>query len=805
MDRPFPIKDEDKYDMISMEIDKKKCENMGKLRQQQLIMEKWQQWEQELSQNKYIKNEAELLSAIKFLDENADSALASELLTIASLSRINKYKQDSLSLAWLKKANQLNENNERAAELLGHFEWRKKAGVLDVLVFPPLRETDNRQAKKKTSEQFLLICQQFLDHADAERDHLQSGKENAQKRKDLSLQKVHEKMILLLEEVIEETALLLKASEEYDQSIAGVFYTSTYYSDMKKHLDRIEDLKKEWTNIFREEKEDTIVEITPLEELEGMIGLVHVKKRVNDYYRFLSYQKERKALGFQVKDEMSLNMVLTGNPGTGKTTIARLLAKIYHELGVLPREDVVEADRSQLVGSFVGQTEENVRVIVEKSLGGVLFIDEAYSLKRDGQTGNDYGQTAIDSLVSLMTGPEYGGKFAVILAGYPDEMRQFLDANPGLRSRFPQSNHIQLPDYSNAELIGIAEKLAKDNDYVMTDEAKLELGNRIDKERVDDTFGNARTVQDLVLGAIFKKGSQFSKDKHILTYTLLEKEDFEKSEQEKTSNPREQLNQLIGLESIKNEVKILISFVQMQQMRREKGLPVVPIQLHSVFTGNPGTGKTTVAKIFAELLKECGMLKRGHLVVTSRADFVAGYVGQTAIKTKKMIREALGGVLFIDEAYSLLSASQGDFGKEVVNTLVDEMTKHNENLVVILAGYPKEMDELLKSNPGLKSRFKKFFHFSDYSNEELLQIIINYALYFQYQISPEAQAYLKKTLSKMTINGNGRFATNVTDEAIQSQALRLMTEEKESNPFENVNYLEKVDFETAISRIGKGE
>ncbi|MFE8694965.1 AAA family ATPase [Cytobacillus sp. FJAT-53684] len=778
---------------------------MDKQRQHQSIIEKWQIWEKELSQNKYINNEAELLSTIKSLDENVDHKLVSELLTIASLSRMNKLKQDSLSLAWLKKSHQLNPNNERASELLAQFEWKKKVGVFEGLTFPPLRETDNRQAKKKTSEQFLLICQQFLDHADVERDQLQKGKESARKRNDLSLQQVHEKMILLLEEVIEETALLLKASEEYDQSIAGVFYTSTYYSDMKKHLDRIDALKKEWAQLFLDEKEETELDLNPLEELENMIGLEHVKKRVNDYYRFLTYQKERKNLGFQVKDEMSLNMVLTGNPGTGKTTIARLLAKIYHKLGVLPREEVVEADRSQLVGAFVGQTEENVRLMVEKALGGVLFIDEAYSLKREGQTGNDYGQTAIDTLVSLMTGPEYSGKFAVILAGYPDEMRQFLDANPGLRSRFPHSNHIQLPNYSNAELIQIAEKLATDNDYVMTEDAKQELEKRLEKERVDDTFGNARTVHDLILDAIFKKGAQFSKEKPILTYTLLDKEDFEEDVQEKALNPREQLEQLIGLESIKSEVNILISFVKIQQIRREKGLPVVPIQLHSVFTGNPGTGKTTVAKIYAELLKECGMLKRGHLVVTSRADFVAGYVGQTAIKTKKMIREALGGVLFIDEAYSLLSATQGDFGKEVVNTLVDEMTKHNENLVVILAGYPKEMNELLMSNPGLKSRFKKFFQFNDYSNEELLQIIMNYATLYQYKLTSEALTFLKESLAKLTINGNGRFATNVTDEAIQFQATRLMREENEVNRLEKVNYLEKADFEAAIFRIGKGE
>ena len=247
----------------------------------------------------------------------------------------------------------------------------------------------------------------------------------------------------------------------------------------------------------------------------------------------------------------------------------------------------------------------------------------------------------------------------------------------------------------------------------------------------------------------------------------------------------EQLNALIGLSSVKEEIKALASFVKVQKMREKKGMKTSPISYHCVFTGNPGTGKTTVARIVSEIYKELGILKKGHLVETDRSGLVAEYVGQTAVKTNKIIDSALDGILFIDEAYSLVDGGSSDYGKEAIATLLKRMEDDRERLVVILAGYTNDMKRFIDSNPGLQSRFNRYIEFPDYSAEELLRIFVSMADKYEYHLSSEALTELRYAFERSVETkdknfGNGRYVRNLYEKIIEHQAMRISKESQVS-------------------------
>lgn len=248
----------------------------------------------------------------------------------------------------------------------------------------------------------------------------------------------------------------------------------------------------------------------------------------------------------------------------------------------------------------------------------------------------------------------------------------------------------------------------------------------------------------------------------------------------KRSNSKalKELNSLIGLESVKAEVNSLANYLKVQTIRAEKGMKISPVSLHCVFTGNPGTGKTTVARIVSKIYKELGLLQKGHLVETDRSGLVAEYVGQTAIKTNKIIDSALDGILFVDEAYSLVDGGSSDYGKEAIATLLKRMEDDRDRLVVILAGYTDDMKRFIDSNPGLQSRFNRYIEFPDYSADELFQIFESSTKKYEYKLTDTASEFLKEVLNKAVEGkdknfGNGRYVRNLFERVVENQANRI--------------------------------
>lgn len=526
------------------------------------------------------------------------------------------------------------------------------------------------------------------------------------------------------------------------------------------------------------ENEKTLDQV--LAELDRFTGMHGIKAAVRGLIDEIEQTKMLEDLDGKVQKLPEFHVTLTGNPGTGKTVIARKLGEIFKAIGLLELGHVIEVGRDKLVAGYLGQTAIKVNALCDRAMGGVLFIDEAYMLKQ--KDDDTWGQEAIDTLLARMENDR--GKFIVVVAGYRDKMNIFMRSNDGLHSRFKEEYRFHIDDYNAEELLAIFKNLATEENNQLDNQAEELLKKQFVEiySNRDKSFGNARDVRNR-FDACKKQRSNRLKylikqqnfDKSEMKCIRLEDIPITKSGNYDVDTVLHELDKMIGLDTIKKEIRSLISYLEVEKKRAEQGGKETKLNLHFIFRGNAGTGKTTVARIVAEIFKAMGLLSKGHLKEVTRADLVAGHVGQTSPKVNGVIDEAMGGVLFIDEAYSLV----GDvFGDQAIVELLKRMDDDRGKFIVIAAGYSKEMEDFLSSNSGLTSRFTKFIDFEDYDPSEM-KAIYKFMLSDKGMIlDSQAEQRVESLLGAIYENrdrsfANGRTVRNIFERSLQNQSARI--------------------------------
>ena len=540
----------------------------------------------------------------------------------------------------------------------------------------------------------------------------------------------------------------------------------------------------------KEQKREPEIPSIIEDAFQSLVGMDAVKKELVSFYNLARLEKLREQqLGVSADSGRGYNFVLYGNPGTGKTTVARIIAKVLYSLGIRKNDHFVEVDRSKLVGEHIGETAQLVSNAIQKARGGTLFIDEAYELYVK-DSSSDFGREAIDTLLKDME--DHRSEYTVIIAGYRSQMTNMLNlANPGFRSRF--NYHIDIPDYSDDELVAIARKMAGARSYSIEDGGCEALRKRISRERIDETFGNARFVREVLEKAELNLASRLAsmknfsqRDLTVLTAADINPEQTENNSLEKLMD---QLEGLIGLSQVKMCVQELVDQILVQKEAERRGIrgDFGTGTLHMSFKGNPGTGKTTVARLVGKIFAEMGVLKRDDVFIeVSRAHLVGQYQGHTAVKVQEAVRSALGGVLFIDEAYSLVSGPGDTFGREAVDTLVAEMENHRDSLMVILAGSSSDIDCFLEENQGLRSRVPRDLFFADYTLDEMVQIFLLQAQKDGFSVEENAIDDLYQLLAEKSRTrdfGNGRGVRNVYEAVKRAQSSRMAKLLRSGNAF----------------------
>lgn len=523
-----------------------------------------------------------------------------------------------------------------------------------------------------------------------------------------------------------------------------------------------------------------------LKKLFNLTGLNEVKSSVKKFINLARVNQTKKENGLPVR-QSSLHSVYLGNPGTGKTTVARLVGQVLYEEGVLKNSNFVEVSRQDLVSGYLGKTTEQTLEKLKAAHGGVFFLDEAYTLNAEGGTTN-YGQEALDTILKYME--DNRDEIMVIFAGYTKEMYDFFTMNQGLKSRIP--HYFDFEDYSAEELaeIGIKEL---EHEHFQFDHQKYSKELKKMYRRSSDN-SNARFVRNFNEKLILEQSNRVAE-------STADSEDFLKITDEDWTNMLgadensdgglkalyTELNQLTGLDNVKSFISGLIKEAQANKMFEERGMEIGNSSYHMMFTGPPGTGKTTIARLIAKFFKQLDIIPEDKVIEVDRSDLVGSYIGHTEKNTKNVIERAMGGVLFIDEAYQLsMENSPNDFGKQAIETLITELENKRDKFIVIFAGYTEDMLRFMHSNEGLKSRVPYTIEFPAYTAENVADIVFN-MLQGQWRFNED---FLRMTVISEydqledSEKSNGRWARNFTQKLLMRHKSYIVNEDVEPDNFD---------------------